>query len=535
MSANLPDINDEIARIREKNPGLSENKIEILEVRKKFSDCILWKMIEDFYKQAGPKAWEAIPYYATSNPSIAETYASCIIAYLLDIAPSLGKHTPVYIVELGAGQSLFCYYLLKELVEKRESFECLRGIQVRYVATDFADNNVESWERCKELQPFLTSGLLDFAVFDPEKDSMLQLKRSGESLVPGSSNCHIIATANYFFDTIRQDFFHVDNGVLREGRVTFYREASNPGVAPRFDEVRKIDSYIDVNPDYYNNPNFNAILDSYLKDVDQASILFPVGALKCIEKLEAISGGNFALLVSDKGFCNKNNLLGLREVSFEPMHECTSFMVNFDALARYFELRGGYAFIPSESNALNTGMYISPQNPARKFEHTRYFANSTLMKKVSVHALANMPILARRANLDDANAELKFRVCMSVMQLSNYDPMTFAACGAILSEIYSELRPDQKRQLKFALFCVEANFHPRVPGIEFAANWARALYSAMGMYDACLSNARQALDRNEDNGHALYYMGTCLEYKGQRKAALDCFKKAGTLAEPTTQ
>ncbi|MEX0732006.1 MAG: hypothetical protein WED00_07755 [Aquisalimonadaceae bacterium] len=531
MAANSIVVSDEIARIRNKNPGLDVNRIEILETRKRFSECMIWGMLEDFYQHAGPAAWDAIPYYPTSNPGIAEIYASCITAYLIDSIPSIDKSRPVYILELAAGHSLFAFYVMKELVRKVGSFACLQDVQLRYIMTDFTENNVESWEHCQELRPFLESGMLDFAVFKPEEDTALRLRRSGCTLAAGSGTNPVIAIANYFFDSLRQDFFHVDNGQLREALVTFYRKIATKSDVPSFDNIEKIDSYIDVEKDYYGETHLDGLLNDYIRTIDKGSIPFPLGALRCIENLESISNGNLVLMVTDKGYCTNDSLMGLCEVPYVPLHGCTSFMVNFDALSRYFENKGGDALVSFESYELNTAIYLSPRHPGLKLEHLRCYVNDLLDRRGASGAYCSVPGLLKTMDLTGGDPNLTFRQCVAAIQISNYDPMTFSLCGKWLSSIFSALSVHQQRQLKLILRKVEENMHPRAPCRKEASDWLRSFYFALGMDDECLSNAKETVVRYGEDGHAFYYMGICFECRGEYEVAMECIRKAAALDE----
>ena len=93
--------------------------IRQIERGKRLSTCMLWKLQELWYEQAGPQAWgiDAVPSYFTSNSAIARTYALLVAGWLRDAillpvrqpgTKALDLSQPVYIVELGGGCTVSC-------------------------------------------------------------------------------------------------------------------------------------------------------------------------------------------------------------------------------------------------------------------------------------------------------------------------------------------------------------------------------------------------------------------------------------------
>jgi len=153
----------------------AETVVELVDVDKRLSESILWKLQEKFYATAGIEAWQKIPFYPTSNAFIGEVYAELILAFLLDYHSRLEMNEPLYIVELATGTGTFSFYLLKELLAKKAYFSGLKDLKLRYVMTDFAEKIVSEWEGKEQLAEFRDSGVLDFAIFRPEDQSSLSL------------------------------------------------------------------------------------------------------------------------------------------------------------------------------------------------------------------------------------------------------------------------------------------------------------------------------------------------------------------------
>ncbi len=57
----------------------------ILEEGKPFSKCALWDFQRKFFEEQGANAWDTqVPFYITSNPSIANAYATMAIRFIQD-------------------------------------------------------------------------------------------------------------------------------------------------------------------------------------------------------------------------------------------------------------------------------------------------------------------------------------------------------------------------------------------------------------------------------------------------------------------
>ena len=109
----------------------------------------------------------------------------------------------------------------------------------------------------------------------------------------------MVVIANYFFDSIPQEAFFVQGGQLQEGLVTVSSYQQEPDLNDPEILSRAEISYTrnPVETDYYENPDWNEILEYYKSRLDDTAFLFPCAALQCIENFRRISGGR--LLVVD--------------------------------------------------------------------------------------------------------------------------------------------------------------------------------------------------------------------------------------------
>ena len=86
-------------------------------------------------------------------------------------------------------------------------------------------------------------------------------------------------------------------------------------------------------PGYYEEPAWNAVLEHYRDSLPDTAILFPISALRCIERLKALTEGRMMLLIGDMGQSREEDLIGRTEPDLN-VHGSFSLMVNYDALGR---------------------------------------------------------------------------------------------------------------------------------------------------------------------------------------------------------
>src|SRR5690606_15086841 len=115
----------------------------------------------------------------------------------------------------------------------------------------------------------------------------------------------MVAIANYFFDTIPQDLFRVQKGMLEEGRAILLAEGSTPLSTSDPTIINRLRCQYNYEPiveeNYYADPNMNAILEMYRKACAGSSFLFPIGALETMRRLRACARGRLFFIAGDQG------------------------------------------------------------------------------------------------------------------------------------------------------------------------------------------------------------------------------------------
>ncbi|KAJ0395640.1 hypothetical protein P43SY_003296 [Pythium insidiosum] len=371
-----------------------------------FSRSHLWKLMMSFYDRQGVESWAQgiVPHFITSNTFIAKRYCQVLRAFLRDgmrpgSACPLDPTEPLYIVELGTGSGKFSFYFLKALVDAEDALDFPLA-RVKYVMTDFTEQNFNFWRSHPALAPFVARGLVDFAIFDATKDASLRLHHAQRELrADAPSGNPICVIANYLFDTLYHDLFQVDaDGVLREGLVSVGSKRSeepdplDPEIIKRLANLYRydpIDAASYYGPDAHHLNNILRWYHDYFgrRDVgglaaaaggagaaaggagaggagegvglSGASVLVPIGALSAMARLSALAAGQRLVVLSgDKGNNHPEHFRGLSDPHIA-VHGSFSVMVNYHAIGVYAASRGGFALhSPQEEASLKVSLFV---------------------------------------------------------------------------------------------------------------------------------------------------------------------------------
>lgn len=512
-------------------PTTKETELTLLESGKRLSECLLWEMQENYYANAGIAAWNHIPFYPTSNPFIADIYAEVLLGVFQDIHPSLNREEPIYLIELATGTGTFSFYFMKAFYEKMAAFSALKDLRFIYVMTDFAEKNFSAWRESPNLKPFLEANRLDFAIFRPEDQDRITLSERRVTLSADTVKNPVVAIANYFFDSIRQDAFRVDHGKLLEGRLTFQVPtvtACEEDPVKALAQLVKTETYTPVDPEYYPDPTRNTLLQQYLEYFEQGSILFPTGALGCLENLLTLSDNNLILLSSDKGFTYTDYMQGHFEHSYTPHHGAFSFMVNYDAIRRYFEAhQGTFYATPDRNPMMATGMgillkdFLTEKSP---LEWSQYLFEKHLAKENKINDLFYCQSFIFHSNAKTSREMMN--AYFALLRMSGHDPVIFCGCADEIYNILHEIEDEQRTRLLEELEAVRANvyMHRRDHNVLF---WVGKLYYGMNKTDEALEAFTEAVKHfGESDCHSMYHIAACHEMQGRDELALAYYQKA---------
>jgi hypothetical protein len=305
----------------------------------------IWQLQKRAYDRLGVESWAKgrVPFLMTNNSRFALQVA--------DIACAAFPNKPFTILELGGGCGKFAFLLLSELIKRKTH-------KIRYLLTDAAEKNVLYWENHPRLKPLIEEGILQTAVFDP---------------ISADSPPADIILANYFFDSIPQDLFRVEKGVLLEGKATLHAEVEKADWEDLnlLSKIRIEYVFQPLEEDLYPEiPEALPLLEEYSKRSNDFSFLFPIGALRAIRRIESSSKENFLLLAADRGPCRADDMPLLPTLHGSAF----SFPVNFHAIGRYMEKKGGVDLFSECRTDSFTVAFLSPKPefPKRCFENQKF-------------------------------------------------------------------------------------------------------------------------------------------------------------------
>jgi hypothetical protein len=509
---------------------------QVVESDVPLSKSVLWPLQREYFSQKSMSAWEEVPLYSTSRTPFCETYAEMLLALLLDYKDQIKYDQPLFILELGGGTGCFAYRFLNELLEKIKSFKSLERLKIRYVLTDFTDRIVWRWLDNKKFERLRKADVIDFAVFNPLQDKEMQLLDTGKRLSSKDFANPLIVIGNYLFDSIEQDAFRIEQGSLKETKFTIYRsERTAPVDAPvSIEQLKLLERHFDVQGNYYGDPSLDSILEHYRSNLEEASVIFPIGAFRVLENLLELSNGELALLASDKGFnsLDSRQIRGLWPQQYT-LHGSFSFDVNFDAIARYVESRGGLALTEAgDHSGLCTmaGMFSGQQGLA--CENLKHYFRSNLANKDLINSLFNVEGLICNATFPETVERTWTELFMSIIQTYNFEPVVFTiAFHRMFEKMESELdRLDkqQTREILEALNKVSKNIF----AYDTKHNALDALmrfYVRMDFFNECIELCKESIECFGRIGQFVDHLAVCYESTGQLELAHRHFAEALSL------
>jgi tetratricopeptide (TPR) repeat protein len=438
----------------------------IIEEGRRLSESTLWALQQSFYDQMGVTAWSSgtIPSYVTNNPFIADAYAELLLGFMRDYwttrlsgaaSPDrlIESSEPIYILELGAGSGRLGYLLVKRLLAVTRAAPW-HHLKFCYVMSDMAESNLRFWNQHPALQPFLDEGVLDFSLYDPERQQAFTLFRSGRRISSQTVKHPLLIIANYLFDALTQDSFRVENGVLFEARYTLVSGQEEPDLTDPeiLRDLRIRSEYRSIELDYYDDPFLNQLLADYRDRLGDHSFLLPVGAIRSIRNLFTLSSGSCLLLAADKGYVNVAQMLA-RDVDsdIEGMLSMTGMAVNCHALRHYFNQLGGEALHSStwDSRLVISAFFAGDESS--EFLETRAAFSTAIEQFSPYHFYA----LVERSREGKVKPHIEF--ILALLRLSRWDPQIVLWFAQPLREQLTRASASMKQELSHALGLVWEN------------------------------------------------------------------------------
>lgn len=487
----------------------------VIESARRLSQSYLWQILRNYYNDKALDAWKdnRVPFHITSNPYIAHAYAQVVCAYLQDLAANgEAPLQPLPIVDLGAGSGAFAFHFLNQFLQIRRQLR-EPALPFVYVMTDFAAETIEGWQHHPQLTPFVEAGVLDFASYDPLTDTSLTLHHSGRTLSPECPT-PLVAIANYFFDSMPQDLFGLENGQIFEIGVKILASRIEAGqkTVPTLTDLDFDYVYQPVYAPYYEDVEFERLLRSYAEMLDGEVVRFPVGALTCCHALRALSGNDLLLIAGDRGFVHSEALSNEQvELLFNVHDGAFSMPVNLHAVAEYLCRDLGNVLQPPRLHrSLCVSAFVTRPSAQRQMTHAAFHNH------IAQFGPDDISTLTYRLTQDQT---LSSECFISLLHLTRHDPLVLKRCLPLVREQLTKMRKAEIDVFVAEVEQVWANYYDQKDRYN--------LPFELGVLMQQLGRNREALHYYQASQHyygntleTLFNLSTCLHQLGEQHQAL---------------
>ena len=415
----------------------SASNLTMLAGDQRLSQSILWEMQRAYFMKNGMRAWQddVVPHYISSNPYMAHSYAQVVLGYLRDCLAGFEDNDfefdpeqPIYIVELGAGAGRLAHHFLHQFFDLLQQTP-FADLQIKFVMTDFVPEIIEFWQKHERFAPWVEAGILDFALFDVMDLRPFTLINSNITLNPTDAHNPIILLTNYFFDSIPQDCFAIEDGELCENLLTVYSSQPEPEYTDEaiWERMRFAYEAIPTDLNYYNEEDYNLILEAYEANLPDTIFSFPNVGLDCLRFWQQYGNGRILLLSSDRGIRSANALIG-QQAPIPNVHGSFSLMVNFHAISEYVALNDGLVLqAPHYQDNIQQIAYLLGDLPQDGLETQFAFSNNAIQQNPD-------DFFALKQIVEKQYDQLTLAQLLSFLRQSYWDASIFTDCFVALQK-----------------------------------------------------------------------------------------------------
>jgi tetratricopeptide (TPR) repeat protein len=487
-------------------------ELYILESRQPFSSSLIWRLQGRYFAERGVEAWRQgeVPHYVTSNPTIANAYAEIAFAFRRDRQrlACADESGPLTICELGAGSGRFAFHFLNRLGQLCEQ-EGMALESFRYVLTDVAESNLAFWRRHRRFQDFFARGVLDIAAFDVMRSDALELQASGGRIEGGGLPGPLMVLANYLFDSVPQDLFHLQDGSISRCLASLAVQ-DNPETLDAAALLATLQIHYDDEPlagRAYEQAWLQGLLDEYRHSLRDTHLLFPAAGLRCLDRLAALSPHGLLVLSADKGMHRRAALDG-RPPPGLVRHGSVSLPVNYHAFTRFCEQRGGLALIPTSHHhsICVTGLVLLAQ--PERYRETR----NAYRRTVREFGPDDFYTITKQAR--QHLAQLSAADILAYLRLSHHDSHQFGRYLPRLRELAPDFDAATKEDVADAVDRVWDLYFPLGEELDLANGIAGLLYE-MDDYPRALTFFRRSIEIYGRDTGTLFNMAACHHLLGQ--------------------
>lgn len=491
------------------NPKCIENPV-------RFSHSTLWEIQQNYFQTMGIEAWKnQVPFYISSNMFIATEYASFLISTiqnLLRVEPALRAET-FYFLELGAGTGRFSYYFLTAF-EKLLKTYALEDLKYCYIISDIATKNIEFCQTNPSFQPYIEAGKIDFAKVNlVESDSIFLLnKQIDYTQINAKTPLGVIA--NYVFDCIKIDLFKFDKSGVYEVQLGLTSRYKNFNIAESkyLDDLRLQYDLVKIDPkNYYEDKDLaELLLDAHTQFSEKEFYYpMPVGAIQFLKTLSKMTHDRFFIVSGDRGLSSEQDLVLTDLKELIAFNGCFSFLVNFYALKKYIQKRGGDALLDESNVSFGVNFFskgLSLSNLPQKQIGSKEYCDFYLLFFSNEYRFDADPLL-------------------SFLKTSQYDPNAYACIQSRLLELYSTLTPYRLREANLAVQRVRENLYHSSIGVD-VFNLIGIFYVMSKQYDLAIEAFQSSISVFKENSEAYRNLALVYQEKQDPSQALQYFKEA---------
>jgi hypothetical protein len=487
----------------------------VFEERQAFSRSTLWELQRHYFRTRSLAAWqqEEVPQYITTNPTVANSYAEIVFAFLRDDERLHGGAgaEPLHICELGAGSGRFAFHFLCRLGELCEQ----HGVPLarfRYVLTDLVESNLSFFRSHPRFARFFEAGVLETAMFDVVASSTLSLQGSGRVMGVASLARPLVVFANYLFDSVPQDLFHLHDGECEQALVTLAVDEDPRGLEPG-ELLARLDYRLDyeaLESAAYEEPWLQDVLDDYRRTVREAYLSIPSAGLRCLHRMKNWSSRGLLLVSVDKGYHRMAGDAGAG-AGFQ-RHGSFSLDVNFDAIARFCTNDDGIALLPSfHHQSVSVSAFLMVDDAAGHVDTQRAYR-----RHVEEFGPDDFYTLTRylRKHIETMSLE----ELLACVRLAHHDATQFARYLPRLLALAPDLDADGRAAVAGTIERVWARYFPLGDASDLAFDIARLLYEM----DDCRGAIRffqQSLAAYGEHAGTLCNMAMCHRMLGEHGEA----------------
>src|SRR5262249_46228739 len=163
--------------------------------------------------------------------------------------------------------------------------------------------------------------------FDADRNATLHLRRARQTIAATSPAARIVIIANYVFGGLRQDAWAFRTGRIHDYLVAARGASSTPAHAVL---SWRVGTRV-TNP--YPEGELNEALREHQRTRRSGCFLYPVGALRCLERLSRLAP-RALVLVADRGSVAAPGAVTTAPDLEAARHGALSFPLSFHALRR---------------------------------------------------------------------------------------------------------------------------------------------------------------------------------------------------------